>query len=126
MTNYKELSVVGTSYVRGRSMYFENPLDNAPSVLVREEQITNLADRTVQEPSGEIRKIVTDLAVQFPILDPQSNTPIPGMMMSYQDLYVALYSLYWHLAQERDIRAQEQIRDVNAQEQIQLDPIEGV
>lgn len=112
MTNYRELGVVGTSYVRGRSMYFENPLDNSPSVLIREERITNLADRTVYEPFNEIHKTVTDLNVKFQMLNPQTNEPIPDMMMSYQDLYVAMYSLYWHLAQERDAYAPPQPPDI--------------
>lgn len=102
MTDYRKTDVAGTSHVRGRSLYFENPLGGTPAVLVREEQVTSLSDRVVCEPCGEIRKDVTDLSVTFPVIDPQTNAPVSGATMTYQDLYVALYSLYWHLAQERD------------------------
>ena len=102
MSDYRQTAVTGTSYTRGRSMYFENPSDGIPSLLVREEQVTTLADRTLFEPCGEIRKAVTDFSVSFPLRDPSTSGIIPGATMTYQDLFVGLYSLYWHLAQERD------------------------
>ena len=102
MSDYRQTDVTGTSYTRGRSMYFENPSDGDPSLLIREEQVTTLADRTILEPCGEIRKAVTDLSVSFPLRNPSTSEIIPGATMTYQDLYVGLYALYWHLAQERD------------------------
>lgn len=102
MSDYRETSVSGTSYTRGRSLYFENPLGSNPSLLVREETVINLADRVITEPAGEIRKVVTDLSVEFPIRNPATNEIIEGQTMTYQDLYVGLFSLYWHLALERD------------------------
>jgi len=102
MSDYRETTVKGTSYTRGRSLYFENPLNATPGLLIREEQVTNLDGRTIFEPAGEILKAVTDLSIRFPIIDPLTNQPVPDADMSYQDLYVAMYSLYWHLALERD------------------------
>ncbi len=102
MAEYKESIAVGTSYQRGRSLYFENPKSSVPSLLIREERITTLADRVITEPCGEILKTVDDLSVQFQMRNPQTNELIEGATMSYQDLYVALYSLYWALAIERD------------------------
>lgn len=102
MSDYRETSIAGTSYTRGRSLYFENPANSNPSLLIREETVINLADRTIYEPAGEIRKVVTDLSVEFPLRNPLTNEVIEGATMSYQDLYVGLFSLYWHLALERD------------------------
>ena len=102
MADYRESSVSGSSYQRGRSLYFENPLDGIPGLLIREELVTLLGDRTIAEPAGEIRKAITDLSVEFSLRNPATSLVVPGATMTYQDLYVALYSLYWHLAIERD------------------------
>lgn len=102
VSDYKFSSVAGTSYTRGRSLYFENPLNSTPSLLIREEVVTNLTDRVIVESAGEIRKVVNDLSVSFPLRNPQTNEIIEGASMTYQDLYVGLFSLYWHLALERD------------------------
>ena len=106
MSDYRETSVAGTSYTRGRSLYFENPYNSTPSLLIREETIINLADRVITEPAGEIRKVVDDLTVEFPLRNPATNEIIEGATMSYQDLYVGLFSLYWKLALDRDAAAQ--------------------
>lgn len=100
--DYRETSVAGTSYTRGRSLYFENPLGSAPSLLIREETVINLADRVITEHAGEIRKVVDDLSVEFPLRNPVTNEIIEGQSMTYQDLYVGLFSLYWSLALNRD------------------------
>lgn len=102
MSDYRESSIAGTSYTRGRSMYFENPKDSNPSLLVREETVINLADRVITEHAGEIRKVVDDLNVEFPLRNPATNEIIEGQTMTYQDLYVGLFSLYWSLALARD------------------------
>jgi hypothetical protein len=109
MSDYRESSIAGTSYTRGRSMYFENPLGSPPALLVREETVINLADRVITEHAGEIRKVVDDLTVEFPLRNPATNEIIEGQTMTYQDLYVGLFSLYWKLALDRDaeIAAQE-------------------
>jgi hypothetical protein len=103
--DYRQTDVAGTSYQRGRSLYFENPKDSAPSLLIREERVINLADRVITEHAGEILKTVNDLSVEFQLRNPTTNELIPTATMTYQDLYVALYSLYWHLAEERDAAA---------------------
>lgn len=100
--DYRETSVAGTSYTRGRSLYFENPLGSAPSLLIREETVINLADRVITEHAGEIRKVVDDLGVEFPLRNPATNEVIEGQSMTYQGLYVGLFSLYWSLALNRD------------------------
>lgn len=101
MNDYRQSLVSGSTYQRGRSLYFENPRNATRSLLVREERVTVLADREIAEFSGEIRKNVTDLTVEFPLRNPVDNELI-GQTATYQDLYVLLFSLYWHLAEERD------------------------
>lgn len=45
------------------------------------------------------------MTVEFPLRNPATNEIIEGQTMTYQDLYVGLFSLYWHLALERDAAA---------------------
>jgi len=106
MAEYQQTDVAGSQYQRGRSLYFENPLGAAPSLLVREERVINLANRQILEPAGEIRKTVDDLSVVFPLRNPESGEET-GEQLTFQDVYVALYSVYWHLANERDVAAQQ-------------------
>lgn len=103
---YRQTDVVGTSYQRGRTLIFENPRQAAPSLLIVEERVTNTGTRTIVEPAGEIRKEINlaDLATTFPLISPQNNELL-GQTATYQQLYVLLYSLYWHLAQQRDAQS---------------------
>jgi len=111
MAEYKESTVSGTSYQRGRSMYFENPRNKTPSILVREETVNILQDKIITEPAGEILKSVDDLSVVFNLRNPLTNEIIEGQTATYQDIYVMLYSLYWHLAEERDIKSSISVPD---------------
>lgn len=99
--DYQQTSVSGTSYQRGRSLYFENQKDRPPSVLIREERVINLVDREIIESAGEIRVDVTDLSTEFELRNPVNNELL-NQTATYQELYVLLYSLYWHLAEARD------------------------
>lgn len=102
--DYRQSTVAGTAYQRARSMYFENPRGANPSLLVREERVTILADREISEPAGEINVTipVEQMATEFQLRNPTNNEPVPDGTMTYGDLYVALFSLYWHLAESRD------------------------
>jgi hypothetical protein len=102
--DYRATDVVGTSYQRGRSLYFENPKGGTPSLLVREELVTTLADREIVEFAGEINKSIPPeaMATEFQLRNPATGEVVPDGHFTYGDLYVALYSLYWHLAEERD------------------------
>lgn len=108
MSEYKETTINGSSYQRGRTLVFENPINSTPSVLVVEERVTRLADRIILEPAGEIRRSVPDLSVEFQLRNPMTNELIGGTS-TYQDLYVLLFSLYWHLAELRDAEVQTEI-----------------
>jgi len=111
MAEYKESTVSGTSYQRGRSMYFENPRNKTPSILVREETVNILQDKIITEPAGEILKSVDDLSVVFNLRNPLTNEIIEGQTATYQDIYVMLYSLYWHLAEVSDIKSSISVPD---------------
>lgn len=106
MAEYQESNITGTSYQRGRTLIFENPRQGTPSLLIKEERVTLLANnRVILESAGEIRKIVEDMTPTFALRNPATNEIIEGQTASYQDLYVLLFSLYWHLANERDAQS---------------------
>ena len=105
---YQQTDVQGTTHKRGRSITFENPYNAIPSVYVAEERVIDLGDKKITESSGAIIKNIYPelLNTEFPLLNPLNNEPL-GPNASYQQLYVMLFSLYWHLAQERDNQIKE-------------------
>lgn len=99
--DFLQSTVSGTSYVRGRSMYFENPRGGVPSVLIRLEEVTTLADgRVVTRDAGEINKSFDDMNTSFNLRNPETNEVIQDATITYQDVFVSLFSAFWHLAEE--------------------------
>ena len=70
---YKEISLSRSSYQRGRTLIFENPKHGSPSLLIKEEKVHTFPNKEITEPSGEIRKVINDLSVIFPIRNPLTN-----------------------------------------------------
>jgi hypothetical protein len=103
--DYHQTTVAGSSYVRGRSLYFENPLGAAPSLLIRLEEVINLADRQVTRDAGEFIKTFDDMSVSFPLRDPSTNDVIEGASVTYGHVFQMLFSAFWHLAEEHDATA---------------------
>ena len=105
MADYNESSITGTAYQRCYRMVIDNPLGGAPVVTCREERITNLADGTQSRlPIGpDIMEPVTpaNLDEPFELRNPATGESV-GIYTTYQELYIALYSAYWHLALKRD------------------------
>ena len=110
MAEYREAAVEGTSRVRARAMHFNNPLDGLPSVYVEEERVTTLGGQNIITDcagvmgSGELPVIsepMKDMDEKFELRDPVTGKP-DGATATYGQLYVLLYSLYWHLAEARD------------------------
>ena len=103
MANYQETSVAGTSYVRCNKIDVDNK-DLFKMITFYEEQVINLNDgETVRR---NIDKVSSPFSAEnantsFPILNPETGESV-GATATYQDVYVTLYSLYLHLAKERD------------------------
>lgn len=104
MPSYKETAVQGTSYQRCRSLYFENPKGAEPSVLLREERLTNLGNTTITEAAGEIIETFkhAEFGTVVQLCNPETDEPIAGQTTTFADIHVALFSLYRHLAEKRD------------------------
>lgn len=101
MGDYKSTEIVGTSYKRGKKLTFFNSLGAIPALQIEEETVYNLNETPLTVPAGLIIKEILDLSIEFQMLDPTTSEPT-GSTKTYFDIYNILYSLYWHLATERD------------------------
>lgn len=102
MPEYLESSVSGLSWRRASQLSFFNPSDKPPYVEIAEEDVVRVGDKITAKPAAGITKVVTDLTPVFQLRNPQTNEVIPDAYANYEQLYVLLFSLYWHLAEERD------------------------
>lgn len=106
MPKYKQGSVSGESWIRSFQVLCLNKLDETPTIRFDEEEIILLSNgSTARNFSG--KNIVEEFTVEnastvFRLKNPVTEEYIENKTSTYQDLYVLLYSLYFHLALERD------------------------
>jgi hypothetical protein len=103
MANYNEQQVSGTSYTRAFSVVVSNGL-NKKSIQFEEEDIFVLDDEQIsRQLSGMVSEVFDDenAGTEIPLRNPVTGEPTSSTM-TYQDIYVGLYSLYLKLALERD------------------------
>ena len=103
MQNYKETEVSGTSYVRAREVVVSNVLDGYKGIMYVEEEVSILGEKIMRETAGALHQEFTaeNASTEFPLLNPITNEPI-GATATFQDVYVLLFSLYYHMATKRD------------------------
>ena len=103
--NYKEQNV--DIYTRAVQVLINNSADENtdPSIRFFEEKV--MVVDGVTKSLGTDGKVIqigyTDAnkLTEFPVVDPATNSVLGSQ--TYEQLFASLYSLYWHLAQERDI-----------------------
>lgn len=106
MSDYKETSVSGSSYQRCSSIEIANGFDKK-SIHFYEQKVFNMDDgEKIIKGAGQISKAFTpeNASTSFDLLDPTTNTR-SGASMTFGETYAVLYSLYLHLASERDAEA---------------------
>lgn len=104
MANYQESTIAGTKYKRAYQALVNNGITRK-GITFHEEEIVTLDDgETITKKAGEISEAFAPDNAQkaFPMLNPETGEAIDGATMTYEGVYVALYSLYLHLATERD------------------------
>lgn len=104
MANYKETNLAGTSYVRANYVNITNE-ESEKFITYHEEQLINLdGGEVIRKTAGVVSAPFTaeNANTEFQVLNPGTGEPIAGATMTYADVYAALYSLYLHLATERD------------------------
>jgi hypothetical protein len=102
---YKEQNV--DIYTRAVQILINNSVDENidPSIKFFEEKVMVSAGVTKSlGTDGSVIQIgYTDAnkLTEFPMVDPTTNSVVGSQ--TYEQLFASLYSLYWHLATERDI-----------------------
>ena len=111
MQNYKETEVSGTSYVRAREVVVSNVLDGYKGIMYVEEEVSILGSKIMRENVGAIHQEFTaeNASTEFPLLNPITNEPI-GATATFQEVYVLLFSMYYHMAALRDAANEQPIQ----------------
>ncbi len=101
--NYQETTISGTSYVRGREVTVINQLGGYKGIMFAEERVSVFGETIMRENIGAIHQELTpdNAGTPFALLDPETGEPVGGAA-TFQDVYVLLFSLYYHLAAQRD------------------------
>ena len=103
MSKYNETTIEGTSYVRADRVTINNGLESK-GITFNEVELINLSNGEEMTKSfGSVSESFTadNLNTAIPLLDPETGADL-GASLTYQELYVAVYSLYFKLATERD------------------------
>lgn len=97
-------TVTTTTYVRSNLITVDNPLGLPPAITFIEEMVEKVGDDDPEAvaDAGSVSKTLTpaNALTTFDLLNPEDNTVVGSA--TYQDFQVMLYSLYIHLATERD------------------------
>jgi len=103
MSNYKQTTVAGESWVRAKRIVIENPLSEDSTVKFIEEKVVVLEDGTVSTPCGALSISVdsNNMTEEVEIIDPISNEPA-GTSISFGEIHAIIFSTYMKLANERD------------------------
>lgn len=103
MSNYNETNILGTKYRRAYQVTMQNGLNKEKYVRFAEEDVILVEGDTIHQQAGGISEPFTEenSATSVPLLNPEDGSPLGGSI-TYQEIYVAIYSLYLHLASIRD------------------------
>jgi hypothetical protein len=103
MSNYNETNILGTKYRRAYQVTMQNGLNKEKYVRFAEEDVLLVEGDAIHQQAGSISEPFTEenSATSIPLLNPEDGSPTGGSI-TYQEIYVAIYSLYLHLASTRD------------------------
>lgn len=116
MTKYNQANVSGESWLRAYQIICYNGYDEEPRIRYDEENLIALSNGEIlRNSSGKsiVKTLTVDNALtNFKLRDPTTGECIGNSTSTFQNLYVMLYSLYFHLAKERDAEvAKKQVMD---------------
>jgi hypothetical protein len=98
--NYNESSISGTAYTRCNQVVINNPKGGVPSMAFLEERFIELGADSIARPVGAINASFRADGV-FQLIDPTTGEPT-GTVMTHEQVYAVLYSLYISEALARD------------------------
>lgn len=117
MSNYKSTQVSGESWVRSSKVLIDNPFQVTPMITFYEEKIISMGESEfAQKPLGSLHEVMTNPLQEYPLINPETGEDT-GQTNSYYNLYIALHSLYLHLANRRDL---EEAAAAEAREQLAI------
>ena len=100
--NYKEMNGQATKWRRACVVTISNPLNRTPTVAFQEQDVLSFdGEHTVLPGQPGSVSTTFDPAGSIALLNPETGEPL-GQSLPQSTLYVALYSLYMHLAAQRD------------------------
>lgn len=104
MSDYRQKTIEGQSWVRSPRFYGENPITGGtPSITYQEEEAISLGEGDViTRAMGSITQpfVPENYNETFPLLDPQTGAVIGEA--TFQQLFIMLHSHYYHTAGKRD------------------------
>ena len=109
MPNYRETTASGTSYTRAHTVIINNDL-HFKNIEFQEERVFVLDDgETLNQRQGHLDCEFTaeTAATTFPVINPETGTDT-GATASYGEVYALLFSVYMHMAAERDSEVMEE------------------
>jgi hypothetical protein len=108
MPKYNETNVIGESWIRPNRVMFSIKYKENATISYQEEEILNVSENEVIKT---IKTVGSNLLTEtftpnnanttFELINPETELPT-GNTATYQDLYVLIHSLYFHLAKKRD------------------------
>jgi hypothetical protein len=101
MADYKESEVTGVSWQRAYRITVENKLNTNPTMVFEEEAVVDVGDVVTTNHVGNVQGEYNPEDT-FPLLNPETGEPLGGSI-TQAEMYVMLYSVYIHLAAQRDI-----------------------
>jgi hypothetical protein len=108
MPKYNETSVTGESWIRSNKIICTNDYGQPPRIYYQEEELFNFSDGKIVKSLYTTFNPVTETFISdnanttFELINPETELPT-GNTATYQDLYVLIHSLYFHLAEKRDL-----------------------
>lgn len=104
MPNYQESTISGTQYMRCAGIEVVNHYGKLPRVIFREERVRVFGEADVDRESVGQIEIPHDGCRSIPLVNPSTGEPT-GQAVTWQDMYVMLYSAYLAEALARDAQS---------------------
>lgn len=104
MPKYKESMVQGEVWRRAFQIIGSNDYNKQPTIFFNEEDVVLLSDNSIlKNHVGSIGEVFTfeNANTSFQLRNPNTEEYVEAYA-TYQDVFVLLHSLYFHLAKERD------------------------
>jgi hypothetical protein len=121
--NYRMKEGAATTWRRSHHIVINNPIGGPASFAFQEQDVVDLNGKVMVTP-GDYSAVggQFDPAAEFPLISPIDGKPF-GKSMTQQELYVALHSLYMHLAVKRDTPPVIKPVEPTPEEPVREDPV---